>query len=1129
MSGISQTIPNYVLGISEQPDQLKSQGQVRDLVNAIPDVSLMLVKRQGTELIEQLSPGSAGTNDANEHVGKWFDIYRDPEEQYMGVIRQNGTVQIWRLVDGPEFTYQGTDSRNYVNLVSDTQSDRAVGQGYDNPAKPDQAPYIAAYNNVATTPIAPATGTGLTVNYEVIDTNPNTAGDQGRIQSVKIHTLGTGYNSGDTFNVTTGSGTVVCEYYEGTAGEEVRVHYDSAFVKPYSIQEFSWPFDNARMPRDIVDHSDYLEHTDDNDIKTLTINDTTIIVNREQIPAMTTATEPAAEAEGFVILDQLAFQQVYTFIINQDGTETTIASAATTNNSTATTLLTDLQAKVRGVAGFHANIIGNGLHILSPTNGAIAVTNAATTHNSYTASTAFNNVQVTGNSGATFSVTTDANGNVAANSFTVVNPGTGIANGNTLTVLGTELGGATPGNDLTLTVSEVGGGVFSLSTPDRQLMSVFTDEVQDITVLPDQCHHHYRVKVANSGALEDDYYVRFEGSNEQDGQGVWQEWRGFGVLTTINAATMPHIMVRMTDGSFLVTPGDWEERVVGDNLTNPLPSFIGRPINNVALFRNRIAYVSSQNVILSRPGDFFNFFVATALTITAKDPIDISASAANPATLYDTIEVNAGLLLFSRNAQFMLTTDNDILSPETAKINFVSSYDYDIDLSPITLGTTIAFINDEAGNSRLYEMQNPPREGQPEVIEVSKIVSTRLPTGVRNIASSKTNSVVLLGLQNSAASTNQIWGYRYFNTGEKRIQNAWFRFTIPGEPIYQCIIRDTWYGCIRIDDADGGGDNIVSILKIDLVPNDTSINVPPIGNVPILVNLDNRVEIPTANLTYDPADDETTFDLPFEYAQTKVSGTDTQLMAFQVGNGTDQQCVDISTTGGNRVNVINAAFNEITLEGNWEQKTDLAITTDDATGLADGQFVSLPVINVTGTTGSGMKLSGKVVNGEITDIVVANSGTGYETDNVVSIKGAANSRITLTVTNLTVWIGYEYTMQVDFPTIYPNRGSGTQVKSDVQGSLIIHRCKFNTGATGTFNIDLGRVGRPTYSALHESRPMDAYKADNPPFLLVDETTIPCYERNYNINLSLKSKYPLPVTLISMTWEGEYTNKNYKRS
>ena len=39
MASITQTIPNYVGGISEQPDQLKFPGQVKDVVNAIPDVT----------------------------------------------------------------------------------------------------------------------------------------------------------------------------------------------------------------------------------------------------------------------------------------------------------------------------------------------------------------------------------------------------------------------------------------------------------------------------------------------------------------------------------------------------------------------------------------------------------------------------------------------------------------------------------------------------------------------------------------------------------------------------------------------------------------------------------------------------------------------------------------------------------------------------------------------------------------------------------------------------------------------------------------------------------------------------------------------------------------------------------
>ena len=74
MPSIQQTIPNYILGISEQPDQLKLPGQVRDLNNAYPDVTSGLVKRPGTKLLGDISADAGG---------KWFDIYRDNFEQYM--------------------------------------------------------------------------------------------------------------------------------------------------------------------------------------------------------------------------------------------------------------------------------------------------------------------------------------------------------------------------------------------------------------------------------------------------------------------------------------------------------------------------------------------------------------------------------------------------------------------------------------------------------------------------------------------------------------------------------------------------------------------------------------------------------------------------------------------------------------------------------------------------------------------------------------------------------------------------------------------------------------------------------------------------------------------------------------
>ena len=51
MASITQTIPSFSLGISQQPDHLKFPGQVTDIVNAIPDVTRGLFKRPGAKRI----------------------------------------------------------------------------------------------------------------------------------------------------------------------------------------------------------------------------------------------------------------------------------------------------------------------------------------------------------------------------------------------------------------------------------------------------------------------------------------------------------------------------------------------------------------------------------------------------------------------------------------------------------------------------------------------------------------------------------------------------------------------------------------------------------------------------------------------------------------------------------------------------------------------------------------------------------------------------------------------------------------------------------------------------------------------------------------------------------------------
>ena len=75
---------------------------------------------------------------------------------------------------------------------------------------------------------------------------------------------------------------------------------------------------------------------------------------------------------------------------------------------------------------------------------------------------------------------------------------------------------------------------------------------------------------------------------------------------------------------------DWGKRDVGDDITNPEPTFVGQPIQKMLFFRNRIALLSAENIILSRVNDFYNFWVKTAMAISNADPIDLQSSSTFP-------------------------------------------------------------------------------------------------------------------------------------------------------------------------------------------------------------------------------------------------------------------------------------------------------------------------------------------------------------------------------------------------------------------------------------------------------------------------------------------------------------------
>ena len=112
MAGITQTIPTYWGGISEQPDELKKPGQVTEAINVLPDITNGLLKRPGSKLI--------GGDILGSLEKKWFSYYRDETEQYIGQVAKDGRIKMWRCSDGFEMTVtQDTALKTYLVHTAD--------------------------------------------------------------------------------------------------------------------------------------------------------------------------------------------------------------------------------------------------------------------------------------------------------------------------------------------------------------------------------------------------------------------------------------------------------------------------------------------------------------------------------------------------------------------------------------------------------------------------------------------------------------------------------------------------------------------------------------------------------------------------------------------------------------------------------------------------------------------------------------------------------------------------------------------------------------------------------------------------------------------------------------------------
>ena len=1165
MAGITQTIPSYSSGMSEQPDNLKFPGQVTESLNAIPDITKGLFKRPGlkridTSLISDPQRNVSTASGALQSVqsnGSWFHYYRDESEgAYIGQVAADGEVRVWSCKTGKLATtaygtggaaaikaYLTTSSPENIQALTINDSTFLSNRDKTRSQTVIQTNFSANYERASNVITVTKIDHGLTVNEHV---NLNFTSGGATTGDYKI----TG-KTDDTFTV-------------ASTGSDISSQTDGVLVAPLTDKNPDEHFAIIELIRAENGRQYGLNITNGTDdaSRNVTLKRATRIKIKSQ-----NLNEDVGSGECFGIGTEV-------FDITSGGT-TLPTSAVDVSNELIS--LSNHGFDLDTILLYHSN----GGTSMQDSNNNFSDHRDIYVHNQ-SANTLYFKYGPTPDTGSTMDLTNagndsqvirradqglveDANGtlitaatkknlvfristlgqqgNAENNSgdfvcsyqpeVTLLHGGEGWETGDTIHVAmsGQGFGGGgsranSPRDDHRVAVYEIevtdheetqvqaqynnnpqglirpavtpfdsdttvtsdtilagiktavdaitssnsglaGQGVsakvigttiylsssttFNVEVAEEDLMRVMQDSVNDVTNLPNQCKHGYIVQVKNARmADEDDYYLRFDGQNNNDGSGAWSECAKPGIAKRLY--NLPVVIERTAfdtvnqQATFTVRQFDYQDRRVGDPGTNPMPSFIktdsngnfeGR-VNKILFFRNRLALLSGENVILSRPGTLGkpDFFSESALATSASDPIDISAASMFPSELFDGIEINTGLIVFSSNQQFLLTSDDTVLNPDTAKLKSIATFNYNIDIPPISLGTTVAYVDNSGRFSRLNEMANIAREGEPNIVEVSKVVPSLLPNDIDLLTNSRENGMILLG----KTGTDTVFGYKYLNIGEKRQQAAWFKWKFNQPLIYHFIIDDEYF--ILDDDY--------YLQRMSLVESSDELTIAKDG-VEYILHLDNY--IPLFGGTYQP---------------------NTNSTLFSNQNWLNQ-------VGGANVSVIDRLI-----------VVDPEVTTNNVR-LARFQHPSVSL--------------------------------GNTSNQQLSLDGDWSSA----TSSAPLYVGYLFDYEVKFPKFYPFKSGGEgKVQSDVNSSLVLHRIKIHFGKVGSYQTTLERVGKPDYTEEYESSILDLYTTNGVPFLETYIKTVPIYERNTNIDLTLKSTHPSPATLHALSWEGDYSPRFYRR-
>ena len=627
---------------------------------------------------------------------------------------------------------------------------------------------------------------------------------------------------------------------------------------------------------------------------------------------------------------------------------------------------------------------------------------------------------------------------------------------------------------------------------------MYKRQVDNVAQLPIQSFQDHVVKVINTASVNDTYFAKFVADNGVSGPGFWKEARDPSKSAGLDASTMPHELVNTALNTFVFRQFTWVDREVGDDNTNAHPSFVGHKIQEAFFHNNRLGFLSNDNVSMSQAAKYFNFYHTSAQIITDADPIDLSASTIRPANLHAIIPTTQGLVLFSKNQQFLLASADGVLTPASTTIRTISNYEVDILVDPVDMGTNINFLSKTPSYTRVFGMITRGQDENPQVLDVGRVVNEWIPHTIDTLIASPQNQFIAMSDQDN----KEVYFYRTYNDGKETIVQSWFEWKLPGTVQTIAIDSDDFLAVTK-----QGNQFTLSKVSLSQSPEDAVI----VNNDGQKINPCIDLYAPPSSVAYDSTNNFTKCYLPW----ANVTG----LSPVLIIKGT-------TATG----QFIESGF------------TISPTIASDGTGT----YFKVPLKNLT-------SIASDIIIGWKYNFDVELSKTYYRVDEAMA---KTDFTANLTVARMKFAVGLSGVMGFKLKSKgirqgkreYTGDGSTTvfswneddlsyidqdQIKVKLDG-VVTTAFTVTNNTTITFNSAPANgvailIYLDEWYSLQPVIEADNYLAND--IALTGETifSLPIHQKTENFQLRLFNDSPFPVALNSMMWEGQYSPKFYRRT